>query len=235
MRELELLAGRRDHAVRTASDVDDLAQHARVRVDLGEPRPRTVRRLVGEAARAVDAVRDDVAVAVEDVVDDLEEQAELVAERAPRPLLRLRRPRATQSASADRRREEAARLQPVQRRLVGRGAGDVEVLAADHAERRLRELARDMRRVVRRREPERLGEQRVAGEDPDRLAVVLPRRRLPAALLVVVERRQVVVDERERVHELERAAAGSACLAARRRPPRPSRGRSPAGRACRRP
>ena len=116
--------------------VDDVAQHARVGVDLAERRARPVGRLVGEPARAVDAVRDDVAVAVEDVVDDLEEQPELGAERAPRRPARASGTRATQSASADRRLEEAARLQPVQRRLVGRGAGDVEVLAADHPERR---------------------------------------------------------------------------------------------------
>ena len=87
-------------------------------------------------------MRDDVAVAVEDVVDDLEQQPELVAERAPRRLLRLRdagRP----EPEPDRRGEEAAGLQAVQRRLVGRGARDVEVLAADHAERRLGQLARD--------------------------------------------------------------------------------------------
>ena len=94
----------------------------------------------------------------------------------------------------------------MQRRVVGRGARDVEVLAADHAERRLGQLARDSGVAYDEREPERLGEQRVAGEDPDRLAVALPGRRLAAPLLVVVERRQVVVDEREGVDELERAA-----------------------------
>ena len=74
----------------------------------------------------------------------------------------------------------------------------------------MRELARDARRGVREREPEGLGEERVAREDADRLAVVRPRRRPAAALCVVVERRQVVVDERERVDELERAAARQA-------------------------
>src|SRR4051812_41966658 len=66
--------------------VDDVAQHARVRVDLPEPRPRAFRRVVGEPPGPVDADGIDVAVAVEDVVDDLEEHPELVAERTPRGL-----------------------------------------------------------------------------------------------------------------------------------------------------
>src|SRR4051794_16468790 len=69
--------------------VDDVAQDARVGVDLAEPRPRTVGGLVREASGSVGAVTQDVAVPVEDVVDDLEEQAELFAERTPRALLRL--------------------------------------------------------------------------------------------------------------------------------------------------
>ncbi len=91
----------------------------------------------------------------------------------------------------------------MQRRLVRRGAGDVEVLAADHPERRLRELPAHVRRRVREREPERLGEQRVAGEQRDTLSVGDVRARAAAALVVVVHRGQVVVDERERVDELE--------------------------------
>ena len=59
-------------------------------------------------------------------------------------------------------------------------------------------------RVARERERERLGEERVAGEDRRRLAVGRPDARLAAPLGVVVERRQVVVDEREGVHELDR-------------------------------
>src|SRR5664279_3287036 len=73
--------------------VDDLAQHARVGVHRAEPVARTVSRFVGEAARTVDAVQDYVAVTVQDVVDDLEEEAELVRERTPGRLLRLRDPR----------------------------------------------------------------------------------------------------------------------------------------------
>ena len=59
-------------------------------------------------------------------------------------------------------------------------------------------------RRVAEHEPERLHQQRVAREKRDALAERLVRARTAAALVVVVERRQVVVDERERVDELER-------------------------------
>ena len=88
--------------------------------------------------------------------------------------------------------------------------GDVEVLAADHPERRLGQLAREPGRRIAEREPERLDEQGVAREQRDPLAERDVRARPAAALVVVVERRQVVVDEREGVHELERGRAGSA-------------------------
>ena len=83
------------------------------------------------------------------------------------------------------------------------------------------------------REPERLGEQRVAGEERDALAERDVRARPAAALVVVVERRQVVVDERERVHELERRGGRQRRLGLGARAPRRSRGRSRAGSACR--
>src|SRR5207248_4210447 len=66
--------------------VDDLAQDARVRVDRVESFARPLRGVIRVLACAVDAVRDDVAVAVEDVVDDLEQEPELVTESAPRRL-----------------------------------------------------------------------------------------------------------------------------------------------------
>ena len=81
-------------------------------------------------------------------------------------------------------------------------AVDVAVLAADHPERRLRELAPDHRSRVREREPECLGEQRVARQERRRLAESDVRRRAAPPLVVVVHRGQVVVHERERVHEL---------------------------------
>ena len=69
------------------------------------------------AACPLRAVLDHVAVAVEDVVDDLEEQAELVREGPPRRLLRLRHLGHPERAR-DRGREQAAGLQPVQRGQV---------------------------------------------------------------------------------------------------------------------
>ena len=95
------------------------------------------------------------------VVHDLEQQAELVAERPPRSCSRpaLGRQSATPTAA------EKARPSSAGAALRGRrDAGDVAVLAADHAERRLGELAGDGRRRIREREPERLGQQRVARE-----------------------------------------------------------------------
>ena len=80
----------------------------------------------------------------------------------------------------------------------------VEVLAADHPERRLGELPRDLRptgRSTRAGRPRRAARRRRARRWPRRSG---PRRSAAAALRVVVEGGQVVVDEREVVHELER-------------------------------
>ena len=89
--------------------------------------------------------------------------------------------------------------------------GDVAVLAADHPAHagRLRELASARecwraRPLVVAEEADRLGEEAVAGEDRDVLAVDDVRRRPAAAQLVVVHRRQVVVDQRVGVDELDR-------------------------------
>ena len=93
----------------------------------------------------------------------------------------------------------------------------------------VRELARDVVRVVREREAERLGEERVAREERDALAERDVRARPTAPLVVVVERGKVVVDERERVHELERGRRRAAPRRpSLRLPPRP-RGTEPAG------
>ncbi len=87
-------------------------------------------------------------------------------------------------------------------------AGDVAMLAADHPERRGSELSGDLVRLVRQREPHRLGQERVAGEKRDAFAELDVRARAPTPLVVVVQRGQVVVDERERVDELERCGSG---------------------------
>ena len=100
---------------------------------------------------------------------------------------------------------------------VGVVARDVAVLAADHPERRLDELAGDLAGLVAEREAQRLGEERVAGEQRDALAERDVRARPSAALVVVVQRGQVVVDERERVHQLERGGSGERRLDATRR------------------
>ncbi len=91
-------------------------------------------------------------------------------------------------------------------------AVEVEPLPADHLQRRPHELARDVSGRIREREPKGLGEQRVAGEHRGRLAVGGPHRWRAAPLAVVVERRQVVVDERERVHELDGGGRGQRVL-----------------------
>ena len=76
------------------------------------------------------------------------------------------------------------------------------------------ELARAQRRRVRRallalgEEPDRLGEEPVAGEDRHVLAVLDVRGRPPAAQLVVVHRGQVVVDQRVGVDQLDRGGGG---------------------------
>ena len=83
-------------------------------------------------------------------------------------------------------------------------------------------------------EPDRLGEEPVAGEDRDVLAELDVRGRQAAAQLVVVHRRQVVVDQRVGVDQLDRAAAGRSAPGRRRGRGR-SPGRAPGAPACRRP
>jgi hypothetical protein len=100
----------------------------------------------------------------------------------------------------------------VQRREVVGFAAHVAVLAADHPERRVGELAPDHRRRVREREPERLREQCVAREERSRLVEGDVSRGAAAPLVVVVHRGQVVVDEGERVHELDGRRCGQAVL-----------------------
>src|SRR5437763_3507578 len=167
-----------------------------------DPRLRALGGFVRQAARTILALREHEAVAVEDVVDDLEEHPELVREVAPRLLLPLRQLRGPER-TGDRRVEEAPGLQSVD---LLEGVVEllrVSVLAADHAERRLDELPRDERRRVRERETDRFGKQGVARENPRRLVELCPRARPPAAHFVVVERGQVVVHEREAVDELD--------------------------------
>ena len=83
---------------------------------------------------------------------------------------------------------------------------------------------------------EREREQRVAGEDRGRLVELLVHRGTAAPQVVVVERGQVVVDERERVHALERGRRGHhpcARLAPSRRRRRSRGARARGAGACR--
>ena len=90
------------------------------------------------------------------------------------------------------------------------------VLAADHAPHAGRrdelgergEDAIGFAGLALGEEADRLGEQAVAGEDRDVLAVDDVRGRPAAAQLVVVHRRQVVVDQRIGVDELDRRRRG---------------------------
>ena len=109
-----------------------------------------------------------VAVAVEDVVDDLEEKPQLLGERPPRRLLCHRdvcHPQPHPIAAA-KRRPVLSLCSPA--RSVW--SPDVEVLPADHSQRRLGQLAGDLGCRIDEREPERLCEERVAGEQAGRLA-----------------------------------------------------------------
>ena len=184
------------------------ALHAEAR-DVGDLVERAV--LADALAELVDGAR-----LVEDVVDDLEEQAELGGEGAVRRhVLRAAQHRAADDGGLD----QAAGLERVQRAQVvvrGRRAGHVHVLAADHAlhaggrgdlgeRRQHRGTAAGL---ARQDELERLGEEAVAGQDGHVLAEGDVAGGPAAAQRVVVDRRQVVVDERVRVDELERGGRG---------------------------
>ena len=185
--------------------VDDVAEHASCPPETLSRRARArIGGLLGDVARRLPTDASDVPVPVEDVVDDLEEEAELRPERAPRALIRVRHAGGPQP-EPDRGLEAAL---PVFRRWSISRSASSPVMSRYcppiMPKRRVDELARDPRIVVREREPKRLGEERVPGEQRDALAERDVRARASAPLGVVVHGREVVVDERERVHELER-------------------------------
>ncbi len=149
---------------------------------------------------------------------------------APAPPRAARRPRAPSSP----RREEPARLQPVHGGEVVALDHRVEVLAADHAERRLRELARDVRRRVERASRNASATQRVPGEDAD----PSPNCSRRSAGRAAPRRRRAPAGRRGRARTCGRArprAPPAAPARPARRAPRRPRARSPAGPACRRP
>ena len=97
------------------------------------------------------------------------------------------------------------------RPLLG-GCLDVRHLPADHPARvdGLGDLARGAQLPLRVHDRfgqpgERLGQQRVAGEDADRLAVDDVRRLASAPQVVVVDGREIVVDQRIGMDQLQRA------------------------------
>ena len=150
---------------------------------------------------------------VEDVVDDLEQDAELAREVPDG----VHASAGTQQDYAlDAGPDQPPRLelvQPAQGRLAALGeALHVDVLPADHAvdAGRRRQLA-DRREHVARvallvvgEVAERLGVEPVPGQDRDVLAERAVAGRPAAAQVVVVHRRQVVVDQAVGVDQLER-------------------------------
>ena len=174
-----------------------------------------------------------IALDVEDVVDDLERQADLggVARRSPRPtsssapaMIAPLTADARMSAPVLRacmaRRPSASSVIACPRRLPGRL--QIDRLSADHAAG-ARGFADDRgctRSLPRARSPdrpsrgsareqrERLGVQAVARQDRDAVAVDDVQRRPSAAQRVVVHRGQVVVDERVGVDQLDGAGGG---------------------------
>src|SRR5919197_3427246 len=183
--------------------VDELEQSRGVPVDLVEPTPCARSRVVRQRPCALRAESVDEPVPVEDVVDDLEEEAELLAERPPPGLLRLGHARSLESQPHS-GREQTTCLEPVELRQVSVVTGDVSVLAANHAERRRRELARGPRTLVRERQSERFAKERIAREDRGALSECHVRARAAPPKVVVVHSGEVVVDERERVDQLDR-------------------------------
>ena len=88
---------------------DDLAEHRGVGVDVCQTLVRLVGGLGHEAPRAVRTVDEEVAVLVQHVVDDLEQQPELLAELVARPAAREREPR----PPTEHNPTEAAKSRPV--------------------------------------------------------------------------------------------------------------------------
>jgi hypothetical protein len=156
---------------------------------------------------------------VEDVVDDLKQDAELVSEAPVGRHRRLVEPGEAERHH-DARGDQAAGLQGMKlpQVVLARLArdGDVPVLAADHPgdpgrAHELRQGGEHVRRLALLnvgKDPHRLGEETVAREDRDVLAELDVRGRAAATEVVVVHRRQVVVDERVGVDQLDRSGGG---------------------------
>src|SRR3989442_566939 len=168
----------------------------------------------------------EAALDVEDIIHDLERDPERLA-GACDGLESVGLRTGQHGAHAQRRPDERGRLARVD--VIERlGADrlalglDVHDLPADHAvgAGRLRDLRHHVGNDPRVRravdvagdQPERVREQRVAGQDGHRLAEHLVIGEPAAAIVVVVHRGQVVVDQRIRMDQLERARRGQHAL-----------------------
>ena len=156
---------------------------------------------------------------VQDVVDDLEQQAEFVGERTERDR-NLGLGAGIDDGASHGRCDQAAGLEQVDlTKRVSRFAAvvaQVKELPADHSvdtrgRSEFGDDAESRRRPARlplSDEADGLGEQRVARQDRRVLAERAVARRPPAAQVVVVHRRQVVVDQRVGVDQLKRGRCG---------------------------
>ncbi len=152
---------------------------------------------------------------VEDVVNDLEQDTELSSEAAKGNCGSFVRAFQEQYAD-DRGGNQAPRLQLVQPAQAPRPRlsriGDVEILATDHPAdaRGVRELSRaredigGVAALIGEKMKKGFGVEPVPGEDGDVLAERSMARGAAPAQVVVVHRREIVVNQRVRVHELER-------------------------------
>ena len=184
-------------------------------------------------AGAFGAVDREVAVLVEHVVDDLEQQAELLAELAPRKLVGGRNVGCPEPA-AHGCCEQPAGLQAVEHRQVVHLAVNVEVLATDHAEGRLRKLLSDLGRRIGGRLAKGLGQERIAREDCVRLPETGPLLGRPRRISSLSSAgRSSWTSENEWTSSSAAAAGSTRCAGAP--PPRRWRGRSRDAPASRRP
>ena len=214
---------RRGYAVRTARLSTIAAQHGRVRRDRGEGGVGAARRLLRQPRaprrrRAAPRTRRRRA----------RRRRSGTRARAPRrtPATALlgRRHAGDAEPEPDRGGEQPPCLEPVQLGEVVVGARDVEVLAADHPERRLGELARgpSSGSSARAGTPPRAARRRRGARRPRRT----PHGR--SAGLGARRRRRAPAGRRGRARTRGRARAPRPPAAqppARPRPPRPSRGR----------
>ena len=154
--------------------------------------------------------RVEVAAAVEDVVCDLERDAEGEPEASEACAVRAA---SEQAGSLEELPgfQRAAREVLVHRGLGPKGLPPLQRLAAGEGERCLRENGDRLRVASRRELRERPRKEIVAGRSRRRLAMLGPDRRPAAAQVGPVEK--VVVDERRHVHELDRRSTGDGALA----------------------